>query len=123
MPGYIFIEMDMNDKTFICVKDTPKISNFLGATNTKQPPAVSPEEVDKVLNRALHAAKVEAAKPKVLFEKGDKVKVIDGPFTNFTGEVDEVKAEKSKLRVLISVFGRPTPVELEFSKVEKSLGT
>jgi transcriptional antiterminator NusG len=119
MPGYILIQMEMTDPAFHCVKDTPKISNFIGASHTKMPPPVSDEEVDRVVNRAAHIAKEVAARPKASFEKGEKVRVIDGPFTNFVGDVDEVKADKMKLRLLISVFGRPTPVELEFIKVEK----
>lgn len=119
MPGYIFIQMDMTDPAYHCVKDTPKVLNFIGATPTKTPPPLSDEEVDRVLNRAVHVAKQEAAKPKVIFEKGEKVRVIDGPFTNFIGDIDEVKADKAKLRLLISVFGRQTPVEIEFNKVER----
>lgn len=119
MPGYIFVEMEMNDPTYHLVKDTPKVGNFLGAALNKMPPPLTQEEVDRVINRAAVIAKEEAAKPKAIFEKGEKVKVIDGPFTNFVGDVDEVKADKQKLRLLISVFGRPTPVEIEYSKVEK----
>lgn len=119
MPGYILIQMEMTEPAFHCVKDTPKISNFIGATQHKMPPPLSDEEVDRVINRAAHVAKEIAARPKATFEKGEKVRVIDGPFTNFVGDVDEVKPDKMKLKLLISVFGRPTPVELEFNKVEK----
>jgi transcription termination/antitermination protein NusG len=119
MPGYIFIHMEMNDKTYNCVKDTPKISSFLGASNIKAPPPITEEEIDRVLNRKAHIAKALAEKPKSIFEKGEKVRVTDGPFSTFVGEVDEVKAGSNKLRVLISVFGRATPVEIEMSKVEK----
>jgi transcription termination/antitermination protein NusG len=119
MPGYIFIQMEMTEPAFHCVKDTPKISNFIGATQHKMPPPISDDEVDRVINRAAHVAKEIAARPKASFEKGEKVRVIDGPFTNFVGDVDEVKPDKMKLKLLISVFGRPTPVELEFNKVEK----
>ena len=105
--------------SFYYKEDTPKISNFIGAAHNKMPPPVSDEEVDRVVNRAAHIAKEVAARPKATFEKGEKVRVIDGPFTNVVGDVDEVKADKMKLRLLISVFGRPTPVELEFNKVEK----
>ena len=119
MPGYIFIEMEMTDPAYHCVKDTPKVTGFLGATQSRTPPPLTAQEVDRVINRAAIVAKEEAAKPKAIFEKGEKVKVIDGPFTNFVGDVDEVKNEKQKLRLLISVFGRPTPVEIEFSKVER----
>lgn len=119
MPGYIFIQMEMTEPAYHCVKDTPKISTFIGASHNKTPPHVPDEEIDRVINRAVHVAKEIAARPKTVFEKGEKVKVIDGPFTNFVGDIDEVKADKNKLRLLISVFGRPTPVEIEFSKVEK----
>ena len=119
MPGYVLVQMEMNDPSYHCVKDTPKISNFIGATNNKAPPAMPDEEVDRVINRSVHVAREIAARPKKIFEKGEKVRVIDGPFTNFMGEIDEVKPDRSKLRLLISVFGRPTPVEIEFSKVEK----
>jgi transcription termination/antitermination protein NusG len=119
MPGYVLIQMELNDKTYQCVRQTPKISTFLGATNFKLPPALTEEEVDKMLNKKAHLAKAAAEKPKTQFEKGEKVKVIDGPFSSFVGEVDEVKSGNSKLRVLISVFGRATPVEIEMSKVEK----
>lgn len=119
MPGYIFIEMEMTDPAYHCVKDTPKVTGFLGATQSRTPPPLTAQEVDRVINRAAIVAKEEAAKPRAIFEKGEKVKVIDGPFTNFVGDVDEVKNEKQKLRLLISVFGRPTPVEIEFSKVER----
>ncbi|MEY2986537.1 MAG: hypothetical protein RJB13_58 [Pseudomonadota bacterium] len=120
MPGYIFIQMDLTEKSaYHCVKDTPKISNFIGAAPNREPPPLSDEEVDRVINRTAHIAKEIAARPKMHFEKGERLRVIDGPFTNFIGDVDEVKADKMKLRLLISVFGRPTPVEIEFNKVEK----
>ena len=119
MPGYILIQMHLTGETYNCVKETPKISNFLGASNSKSPPPLTNEEVDRVINRAAYIAKQEASRPKAVFSKGDRVQVIDGPFTNFVGEIDEVKADKSKLKVLISVFGRPTPVELEFAKVKR----
>ena len=119
MPGYLFVQMDMTEQSYHCVKDTPKIASFAGAKQSKQPMALPDEEVDRVLNRAAHLAKERASKVQTSFERGEKVRVIDGPFTNFVGDVDEVRADKAKLKLLISVFGRPTPVELEFSKVEK----
>lgn len=119
MPGYLFVQMEMTEPAYHCVRDTPKITNFIGAQPNKQPPTLTPEEVDKVINRAAHVAREIAARPKLAFEKGDRVKVIDGPFTNFMGDVDEVRADKQKLKLLISVFGRPTPVDIEFAKVEK----
>ena len=120
MPGYIFVQMDPEHKaTFSCVKDTPKISKFVVAQANQDPLPVPEDEISRVFNRAAEASKAAPSKPLVAFEKGQKVKVIDGPFTNFVGDIDEVKPDKMKLRVLISVFGRATPVELEFSKVEK----
>jgi transcriptional antiterminator NusG len=120
MPGYLFVQMDPEHKaTFGCVKDTPKISSFIGAAANQDPKPVPDEEISRIFNRAAEASKSSPAKPVTAFEKGEKVKVIDGPFTNFVGDIDEVKADKMKLRLLISVFGRATPVELEFNKVEK----
>lgn len=120
MPGYIFIQMDLTEKSaYHCVKATPKVSSFIGAAPNREPPALTDEEVERVINRTAYMAKEVAARPKTHFEKGDRVRVIDGPFTNFVGDVDDVKADKMKLRLLISVFGRPTPVEIEFGKVEK----
>jgi transcriptional antiterminator NusG len=121
MPGYLFVQMDPENKsTFGCVKETPKISKFVVPQIHQDPQPVPFEEMERLFNRAAEASKSGAAKTVVVaFEKGEKVRVIDGPFTNFIGDVDEVKADKMKLRLLVSVFGRPTPVELEFSKVEK----
>ena len=120
MPGYLFVQMDPDNKnTFSCVKDTPKITKFITAQANQDPNPVPDDEILRVFTRAQETSKAAPSKPLVLFEKGDKVKVIDGPFTNFVGDVDEVKADKMKLRLLISVFGRATPVELEFNKVEK----
>lgn len=119
MPGYIFIQMDMTPESFACVRGTPKITNFLGASLTRMPPPMRDDEVERVLNRAAFLAKEQMLAPKRNFEKGDRVRVTDGPFTSFIGEVDEVRTEKQRLRLLISVFGRPTPVEIEFNKVEK----
>jgi transcriptional antiterminator NusG len=120
MPGYLFIQMDpMNKATFGCVKDTPKITKFVAAQTNQDPQPVPEDEISRLFNRAAEATKAAPNKPLVAFEKGEKVKVIDGPFTNFIGEVDEVKPDKAKLKLLISVFGRSTPVEIDFSKVEK----
>lgn len=119
MPGYLFVQMDMTPESFACVRGTPKITNFLGASLTRMPPPMGDDEVERVLNRAAHMAKAQMLAPKRNFDKGERVRVTDGPFTGFMGEVDEVRTEKQKLRVLISVFGRPTPVEIEFNKVEK----
>lgn len=120
MPGYLFIQMDPHSKAaFSCVQNTQKISKFVGVQANQDPQSVPDEEIARIFNRAAEATKSAPSKPQVLFEKGDRVKVIDGPFTSFIGDVDEVKAEKMKLRLLISVFGRQTPVEIEFNKVEK----
>jgi transcriptional antiterminator NusG len=119
MPGYMFIQMDpTKDQVFSFVKETPKISSFIGASHSQKPNPVPEDEIDRIVNRVT-ARPTEQSKPKTIFHKGEKVKVIDGPFTNFTGDIDEVKADKMKLRLLISVFGRATPVEIEFNKVEK----
>ncbi len=120
MPGYLFVQMDPENKaTFGCVKDTPKISKFVVAQANQDPQPVPDEEISRIFQKVEQQSRQAPQRPLVAFEKGEKVKVIDGPFTNFMGEVDEVKADKMKLRLLISVFGRATPVELEFSKVEK----
>lgn len=120
MPGYLFVQMDPEFKaTFGCVKDTPKITKFVVAQANQDPVPVPDEEISRLFHRAAEASKAAPQRSLLTFEKGQKVKVIDGPFTNFMGDIDEVKPDKMKLRVLISVFGRATPVELEFSKVEK----
>ncbi len=121
MPGYLLIQMEMNDKTFHLVRETPKITNFVGADPRKNilPPPMGDDEVERLVNTAAHQAKPEVQRAKMTFEKGERVKVIDGPFASFVGDVDEVKTDKQKLRILVSVFGRATPVEIEFTKVEK----
>jgi transcriptional antiterminator NusG len=121
MPGYLLIQMEMNDKTFHLVRETPKITNFVGADPRKNilPPPMGDDEIDRLVNTAAHQAKPEVQRAKMSFEKGERVKVIDGPFASFIGDVDEVKTDKQKLRILVSVFGRATPVEIEFTKVEK----
>lgn len=115
-PGYILVNMELNESTWHLVKDTPKVTGFVGGTTT--PPAISEEEVKKITRQMEEGA--VRAKPKVLFDRGENVRVVDGPFTNFTGIVDEVKPEKGKLKVLVSIFGRATPVELDFVQVEKA---
>ena len=115
-PGYILVNMELNDETWHLVKNTPKVTGFVGGTTT--PPAISEEEVKKITHQMEEGA--VRPKPKVLFDRGENVRVVDGPFTNFTGIVDEVKPEKSKLRGLVSIFGRATPVELDFVQVEKA---
>jgi transcription termination/antitermination protein NusG len=115
-PGYIFVSMQLDDETWHVIKDTPKVTGFVG--HSTAPPEVPESEV-----RAITEQMEEGAlrpKPKVLFEAGEAIKVIDGPFQDFNGTVEEVKPEKGKVRVLISIFGRATPVELDFVQVEKS---
>ncbi len=114
-PGYIIAQMEMNEHTMHCVASTPKVSGFVG--NRKKPHPMSEQDVYRILNPDDEFQK--KADAKVMFEKGEAVKVIDGPFTNFDGVIEEVKADKMKLRVLVSIFGRETPVELGYSQVNK----
>ena len=107
--------MELDDTTWHLVKNTPKVTGFLGGNSIPTP--IPPEEVDKVIAQMVEG--ITKPKPKFHFDEGDEVKVVDGPFSNFIGRVDEVKEDKAKLRVLISIFGRATPVELEFVQVEK----
>lgn len=114
-PGYILVKMELDDETWYLVNDTAKVSGFLGGR--KKPTPISDEEAQQILSR-MEAGKLKP-QPKFLFESGDEVRVIDGPFTNFNGTVEEVNPEKGKIKVLVSIFGRPTPVELEFVQVAK----
>ncbi|MEA3280739.1 MAG: transcription termination/antitermination protein NusG, partial [Thermodesulfobacteriota bacterium] len=114
-PGYILVKMELDDETWYLINDTAKVSGFLGGR--KKPTSISDEEAQQILNR-MEAGKLKP-QPKFLFESGDEVRVIDGPFTNFNGMVEEVNHEKGKIKVLVSIFGRPTPVELEFVQVSK----
>ncbi|MFP6869184.1 MAG: transcription termination/antitermination protein NusG [Nitrospinota bacterium] len=113
-PGYILIEMDCNEESWYLVKNTPKVTGFLGGTN---PSALSDEEVQNVVKQM----KGEAEKParKVDFEKGENIRVVDGPFVNFTGVINEVHPDRGKVKVMLGILGRPTPVELEMLQVEK----
>lgn len=115
-PGYIFVNMVLDDQTWHVVKNTPKITGFVG--HSTNPPEVPESEVREITQQMEEGAL--RPKPKTLFEVGEAVKVIDGPFQDFNGTVDEVRPEKGKVRVLISIFGRATPVELDFVQVEKS---
>ena len=115
-PGYIFVNMELDDETWHVVKDTPKVTGFVG--HSTSPPEVPASEVEAIKQQMEEAAL--RPKPKVLFEVGEAVKVVDGPFQDFNGTVEEVRPEKGKVRVLISIFGRATPVELDFVQVEKS---
>jgi len=116
-PGYVLVQMEMDDDTWHLVKSTPKVTGFVGGTATKPAP-ISEKEVEAILDQMREG--VEKPKPKVLFEVGEVVRVIDGPFTDFNGNVEEVNYDKSKLRVSVMIFGRATPVELGFGQVEKS---
>jgi transcriptional antiterminator NusG len=115
-PGYILIEMEMNDETWYLVKHTSKVSGFVGGTAEK-PAILSEKEVNAILNQV--EAGESKPKPKTVYEPGEIVRVIEGPFADFNGVVEDVNYEKSRLSVSVSIFGRSTPVELEFSQVEK----
>ena len=115
-PGYILVNMDLNDETWHIVKNTPKVTGFVGEGN--KPTPVSEEDVKEIINQINQGTL--KPKPKTVFEKGDSVRIVDGPFTNFNGLVDEVKPDKGRLRVLVSIFGRSTPIELDFLQVKKN---
>jgi transcriptional antiterminator NusG len=115
-PGYVLVQMDMDDNTWHLVKDVPKVMGFIGGTSNRPAP-ITDKEADKILQRVQEG--VEKPRPKVLFEPGEVVRVTEGPFADFNGVVEEVNYEKSRLRVAVLIFGRSTPVELEFGQVEK----
>lgn len=115
-PGYVLVQMVLNDRTKHLIKNTPKVTGFVG--DAINPPAVPDHEVERITNQVKEGT--AAPKPKVQFAEGDSVRVIDGPFANFSGSVEEVQAEKGKVRVQISIFGRATPVTLDFMQVEKT---
>ncbi|MBR2274205.1 MAG: transcription termination/antitermination protein NusG [Alphaproteobacteria bacterium] len=114
-PGYILVKMEMSDDTWHIVKDTPRVSGFLGTRN--KPQAISEREVKRIMEQIEQG--IERPSTQIYFEIGEQVRVNDGPFASFVGVVDEVDNEKSRLKVSVSIFGRYTPVELEFSQVEK----
>jgi transcriptional antiterminator NusG len=114
-PGYMFVQMVMDDRTFHLVKNTPKITGFLGGT---KPTPVPEREITGVQSSVAEGKRPQKAK--VVFEVGDTVRVIEGPFATFSATIEEVKADKQKVKVLVSIFGRPTPVELDFNQVEKA---
>jgi len=116
-PGYVLVEMEMNDESWHLVKSTPKVTGFVGGTANKPSP-ITEKEVDKIMQQMQEG--VEKPRPKVLFETGEVVRVKEGPFTDFHGAVEDVNYEKSKLRVAVTIFGRSTPVELDFAQVEKT---
>ena len=114
-PGYVLVEMEMNDDLWHAVRSTPRVTGFVGGGTTPVP--LSADEVNKILYR--QASSAERPRPAMTFEKNDSVRIVDGPFTNFAGKVDEVNPERNTLRVLVTIFGRATPVELDFLQVEK----
>jgi transcription termination/antitermination protein NusG len=116
-PGYILVQMEMTDETWHLVKSTPKVTGFIGGSAMKPTP-VPDREVEAIMNQVKEG--VEKPKPKVLFEVGENVRVTEGPFADFNGNVEEVNYDKSKLRVSVLIFGRATPVELDFGQVEKA---
>ena len=116
-PGYVLVEMEMNDDTWHLIKSTPKVTGFVGGTANKPTP-ISEKEVDKIMQQMKDG--VDKPRPKVLFEVGEMVRVKEGPFTDFNGSVEDVNYEKSKIRVSVTIFGRATPVELDFAQVEKT---
>ena len=115
-PGYVLVEMEMNDNTWHMVRSTPRVTGFVGSG--QRPSPLTPEEVDRIVHRVVVAA--EHPKPKLKFERGENVKITDGPFKDFNGLVDEINEDRSTLRVMVTIFGRQTPVELDFYQVEKT---
>jgi transcriptional antiterminator NusG len=115
-PGYMFVQMNLTDESWHLVKDTPKVSGFVGG---RYPTAVPSPQITLVAQQVAEGA--AKPKPRVVFEQGDHVRVVEGAFANFTGTIEEVKPEKQKVRVLVSIFGRATPVELDYAQVEKTV--
>ena len=115
-PGYVLVEMDMSDNTWHLIKEVPRVKGFIGGTRSRPAP-LSVTEANTILDRVRKSS--DAVTPKTLFEPGEMVRVIDGPFIDFNGVVEEVNYEKSRMRVAVTIFGRSTPVELDFSQVEK----
>ena len=116
-PGYVLIKMDLTDEAFHLVKNTPKVTGFLGSDHGTKPHPVSQAEIDRITNRVQEG--IDNPKPSIIFEIGEQVRVSEGPFASFSGFVEEVDEEKTRLKVAVSIFGRPTPVELQYAQVEK----
>lgn len=116
-PGYVLVQMELDDDTWHLVKDTPRVMGFIGG-KADQPAPITEQEANLILQRVEQSG--EAPRPKTLFEPGEMVRVIDGPFNDFNGVVEDVNYEKSRLRVAVTIFGRSTPVDLEFNQVEKT---
>jgi len=116
-PGYVLVQMEMNEATWHLIKDTPRVMGFIGGTADKPAP-ITEKEAEAILRRVADSG--DKPKPKTLFEPGEMVRVVDGPFADFGGVVEEVNYEKSRIQVAVTIFGRSTPVELEFSQVEKA---
>jgi len=114
-PGYVLVEMEMDDELWHAVKETPRVTGFVGGGN--HPVPLTADEVNSILYRQANAG--DRPKPKLTFEKNETVRITDGPFTNFSGKVEEINSDKNTLRVLVTIFGRSTPVELDFEQVEK----
>src|SRR6266446_1192143 len=114
-PGYVLVEMEMDDDTWHVVRSTPRVTGFVGSGQTPSP--LSEQEVENILHRVTTSA--EKPKPKLVFERNEQVRIVDGPFANFTGQIEEVNADRSTLKVYVTIFGRSTPVELDFAQVEK----
>ena len=115
LPGYVLVRMEMTDPAFLLIKNTPKVTGFLGADNKAMP--ISDEEAGRMLRQAEVSG--EAPRSTITFEVGEQVRVAEGPFASFSGSVEEVDEERSRLKVAVSIFGRPTPVELEYNQVDK----
>ena len=119
-PGYVLVKMEMTDDAYHLVKNTPKVTGFLGAAGGTKPLPVSEREVQNIIGQVEEG--VERPKPTIRFDIGETVKVIDGPFASFEGQVESVDEDNARLRVAVSIFGRPTPVDLEYNQVEKNAG-